>query len=148
MLTVYTDDYFMKKALDEANVAFENGEVPVGAVIVCQNTIIAKAHNQVERLKDITAHAEILAITAASNYLGSKFLDECTMYVSLEPCIMCAGAIKWSRIGKLVYGAPDDKAGFMKYGKELLHPSTKLEYGVMNEECSQILKSFFKAIRQ
>jgi len=147
MLSIYTDDYFMKKALDEAQVAYENDEVPVGAVIVCNNVIIAKAHNQVERLKDITAHAEILAITSASNYLGSKFLEDCTMYVSLEPCHMCAGAIKWARIGKLIYGASDDKAGFMKHGKELLHPSTKLEYGVMNKECSEIMKNFFRSLR-
>ena len=147
MLTVFSDDYFMKKALDEAKIAASKGEVPVGAVIVCNNTIIAKAHNQVEALNDITAHAEILAITAASNYLGSKFLTECTMYVSLEPCTMCAGALKWARVGRLVYGASDDKGGFMKFGKELLHPSTKLEYGVMNEECTAIMKSFFKALR-
>ena len=137
----------MKKALDEAKIAFENGEVPIGAVVVCNNTVIAKAHNQVEILSDITAHAEILAITAASNYLGSKFLDDCTMYVSLEPCPMCAGAIKWARVGRLVYAASDDKGGFMKYGKEILHPTTKLEYGVMHDECSTIIKDFFKIRR-
>ena len=114
MITPFDDIYFMKKALDEAKIAFENGEVPIGAVVVCNNTVIAKAHNQVEILSDITAHAEILAITAASNYLGSKFLDDCTMYVSLEPCPMCAGAIKWARVGRLVYAASDDKGGFMK----------------------------------
>lgn len=137
----------MKKALDEAHQAYDSGEVPVGAVIVCNNVIIAKAHNQVEQLKDITAHAEILAITAASNYLGSKFLEDCTMYVTLEPCHMCAGASKWARLGRIVYGTSDDKAGFMKHGKELLHPTTKLEYGVMNDECSAIIKSFFKKLR-
>ncbi|MBT8234000.1 MAG: nucleoside deaminase [Saprospiraceae bacterium] len=147
MLSIYTDDYFMKKALDEAHQAYDSGEVPVGAVIVCNNVIIAKAHNQVEQLKDITAHAEILAITAASNYLGSKFLEDCTMYVTLEPCHMCAGASKWARLGRIVYGTSDDKAGFMKHGKELLHPTTKLEYGVMNDECSAIIKSFFKKLR-
>jgi len=114
MLTVFTDDYFMKKALDEAKLAFDNGEVPVGAVVVCNNTVIAKTHNQVEVLSDITAHAEILAITAASNYLGSKYLDDCTMYVSLEPCPMCAGAIKWARVGRLVYAASDDKGNSLK----------------------------------
>jgi len=147
MLTVFTDDYFMKKALDEAKLAFDSGEIPVGAVVVCNNTVIAKTHNQVEVLNDITAHAEILAITAASNYLGSKYLDDCTMYVSLEPCPMCAGAIKWARLGRLVYAASDDKGGFMKYGKEILHKSTKLEYGVLHDDCSAIIKEFFKVRR-
>jgi len=143
MIEVYTDAYFMKKAYEEALIAGEGGEVPIGAIVVCRNRIIAKAHNQTEILKDVTAHAEVLAITAASNYLGSKFLDDCEMYVTLEPCLMCAGAIKWSRIGKLVYAASDDKSGFMNYGKEVLHRSTKLEFGVMHDECSQIVKDFF-----
>lgn len=147
MLSVYSDNYFMKKALEEARMAYDQGEVPVGAVIVCNKTIIAKAHNQVEILSDITAHAEMLAITAASNYLGSKFLEECTMYVTLEPCPMCAGAINWSRIGRLVYGAADDKRGFMNFGKELLHPRTKVEFGIYHEECSQLLTDFFRALR-
>ena len=147
MIEVYTDAYFMKKAYEEALIAADKGEVPVGAIVVCRNQIIAKAHNQTEILKDVTAHAEVLAITSASNYLGSKFLDECEMYVTLEPCLMCAGAIKWSRIGKLVYAASDDKGGFMNYGKEVLHPSTKLEFGVMHDECSQIVKDFFKSKR-
>lgn len=147
MISVFTDDYFMKKAIEEAKLAAEKGEVPVGAVIVCNHTIIAKAHNEVEGLSDITAHAEILAITAASNYLGSKYLEECTMYVTLEPCPMCAGAIHWARIGKLVYGAADDKRGFMNYGKEMLHKKTKLEYGVRNEECTHLIKNFFKELR-
>ena len=137
----------MRKALDEAEIAAESGEVPVGAVIVCNNHIIAKAHNQVETLSDITAHAEILAITAAANYLGSKFLDDCTLYVTLEPCPMCAGALKWSRIQRVVYGASDDKGGFMRYGKNMLHPQTKLEYGIMHEECGHILSSFFQSKR-
>ena len=143
MIEVYTDAYFMKKAYEEALIAGEGGEVPIGAIVVCRNRIIAKAHNQTEILKDVTAHAEVLAITAASNYLGSKFLDDCEMYVTLEPCLMCAGAIKWSRIGKLVYAASDDKSGFMNYGKEVLHRSTKLEFGVMHDECSHIVKDFF-----
>lgn len=147
MISVFTDDYFMKKALAEARMASEKGEVPVGAVIVCNNTIIAKAHNAVESLSDITAHAEILAITSASNYMGSKFLEECTMYVTLEPCPMCAGALNWARIGRLVYGAADDKRGFMQFGKEMLHKTTRLEYGIHNEECSLLLKEFFKALR-
>lgn len=147
MLTIFTDDYFMKKACDEAEVAFESEEIPVGAVIVCDNTVIAKAYNQVETLNDITAHAEILAITAATNYLGSKFLDDCTMYVTLEPCPMCAGAIKWARLGRVVYGASDDKAGFMQFGKKMLHPQTKLEFGVMHDTCADLMKSFFKVRR-
>jgi len=147
MLSVFSDDSFMKKAIQEAELAAAEGEVPVGAVIVCNNAVIAKAHNQVERLADITAHAEILAITAASNYLGSKYLDDCTLYVTLEPCIMCAGAIKWARLGRVVYGASDDKGGFMYYGKELLHRTTKLEYGVCNQICSELLKDFFKLRR-
>ena len=137
----------MRKALDEAQIAAELSEVPVGAVIVCNDHIIAKAHNQVEALNDITAHAEILAITAASNYLGSKFLDDCTLYVTLEPCPMCAGALKWSRIQRIVYGASDDKGGFMRYGKNMLHPQSKLEYGIMHDECSAILTSFFQSRR-
>ncbi len=147
MLSVFSDESFMQKAIQEAEVAAAEGEVPVGAVIVCNNAVIAKAHNQVEKLNDITAHAEILAITAASNYLGSKTLEDCTLYVTLEPCTMCGGAIKWARLGRVVYGASDDKAGFMKYGKEFLHPSSRLEYGVCNDQCSELLKSFFKKLR-
>jgi len=147
MLSVFSDDHFMKKALQEAEKARQDGEVPVGAVIVCNNAVIAKAHNQVERLSDITAHAEILAITSASNYLGSKYLDECTLYVTLEPCVMCAGALKWARLGRVVYGASDDKRGFMRYGKELLHKTTKLEYGVCHDKCGEVLKYFFKELR-
>ena len=137
----------MKKAYEEALLAFDQGEVPVGAVIVSRNQIIAKAHNQTEILNDVTAHAEVVAITSAANYLGSKFLEECEMYVTLEPCLMCAGAIKWARVGRLVYAASDDKNGFMNYGKEVLHPDTKLEFGVMHDECSQIIKDFFKKRR-
>jgi tRNA(adenine34) deaminase len=147
MIEVYTDAYFMKKAYEEALLAFDQGEVPVGAVIVSRNQIIAKAHNQTEILNDVTAHAEVVAITSAANYLGSKFLEECEMYVTLEPCLMCAGAIKWARVGRLVYAASDDKNGFMNYGKEVLHPDTKLEFGVMHDECSQIIKDFFKKRR-
>ena len=147
MLSVFSDESFMKKALQEAEIAYGEGEVPVGAVIVCNNVVIAKAHNQTEKLSDITAHAEVLAITAASNYLGSKFLTDCTLFVSLEPCVMCAGAIKWARLKRVVYGASDDKHGFMKYGKELLHKSTTLEYGVCHDKCSELMRSFFKELR-
>ncbi len=147
MLTIYSDDYFMQKAIQEAQIAYEEGEVPVGAVIVSNKTVIAKAHNQVEKLGDVTAHAEIMAITAAANHLGSKFLTDCTLYVTLEPCPMCAGALKWARLSRVVYGASDDKGGFMIYGKDMLHKTTKLEYGVCHDKCGQLLKDFFKARR-
>ncbi len=147
MLNVYSDDYFMKQALREAQFAFEEGEVPVGAIVVCGNQIIARAHNKTEHLKDVTAHAEIMALTSASDFLGSKYLNECTLYVTLEPCIMCAGALSWAQLGRIVYGASDDKAGFMRYGKELLHPKTKVEFGIMFNECSSLLKRFFAAKR-
>ncbi|MCB9264579.1 MAG: nucleoside deaminase [Lewinellaceae bacterium] len=147
MLTVLTDEHFMRQALREAEAAFEQGEVPVGAVVACQNQVIARAHNQTEQLNDVTAHAEILALTAASNYLGSKYLQDCTLYVTLEPCVMCAGALRWAQLGRLVYGAPDDKQGFMQYGKAVLHPRTQVEYGVLQEECSSLLSRFFRQRR-
>lgn len=137
----------MKQAYNEAIKAYELDEIPVGAVIVSEGKIIARAHNQTEMLTDVTAHAEILAITAASDFLGSKYLPKCTLYVTLEPCNMCAGAIFWSQIGKVVYGAGDDKRGFMRYGKEMLHPKTKIEYGIMHDECSKIVKKYFAAKR-
>ncbi|MCO6491664.1 MAG: nucleoside deaminase [Phaeodactylibacter sp.] len=148
MLTIFSDEHFMKQALLEAEAALEQGEVPVGAVVVCRNQVIARAHNQTEQLNDVTAHAEILALTAASHFLGSKYLPECTLFVTLEPCVMCAGALRWAQLGRLVYGAPDDKRGFMEYGKRLLHPKTQVEYGVMLEECSALLKQFFRKRRQ
>lgn len=148
MIEVYNDDYFMKQAIIEAQKASDNGEIPVGAVIVANKKIIARAHNQTELLTDVTAHAEILAITSASNHLGNKYLQGCTLYVTLEPCIMCSGALRWSQLSKVVYGASDDKNGFMRYGKELLHPSSKLEYGVRHEECSQLLQDFFEKRRK
>lgn len=146
-LSVFSDEYFMKQAYTQAIRAAEEGEVPVGAVVVMGNQIIARTYNQVELLKDVTAHAEILALTAASDAIGNKYLWDCTMYVTLEPCLMCASALKWAQIGKLVFGAADDKHGFMLKGREVLHPSTHLAYGVMEEECSHIIKSFFKALR-
>lgn len=146
-LSVFSDDYFMKQAYQQAKLAAEEGEVPVGAVVVMNNHILAKAHNQVERLNDVTAHAEILAITAASEAIGSKYLQDCTLYVTLEPCVMCAGALRWAQIGKLVFAAQDDKRGFMQYGRELLHPGTTLAYGLMEEESSLLLKKFFKGLR-
>jgi tRNA(adenine34) deaminase len=147
MLSVYSDVHFMKKALQEAQLAYEEGEVPVGAIVVCDNRIIAKAHNQTERLTDVTAHAEILAITAAAEYLGSKYLNDCTLYVTLEPCMMCAGALAWAQIGRIVYGASDDLRGFMQIGNRVLHPKTKVEFGILIDECSSLLKTFFKSKR-
>ena len=139
---ILSDTYFMQKALQEAQIAFEQGEVPVGAVITIGERIIAKAHNLTEKLTDVTAHAEMQAITAASEYLGGKYLMDCTLYVTLEPCVMCAGALYWSQIGKVVYGATDSKRGYHLFGN-LLHPKTQVVQGVLAEPCSQIVKDFF-----
>ncbi|MEM9076785.1 MAG: nucleoside deaminase [Bacteroidota bacterium] len=136
------DIYFMKRALQEAELAFESGEVPVGAVVVIDNRIIGKAHNLIERLKDVTAHAEMQAITAASNFLGGKYLHGCTLYVTLEPCQMCAGALYWSQISRVVYGAPDLERGFNVMGTQL-HPKTEILGGVLEKESSELLKRFF-----
>jgi len=142
-MELYTDEYFMKKAIDQAEFAIETGEVPVGAIIVCNNQIVAKAYNQTEMLNDVTAHAEMIAITAAANYLGSKYLHNCQLYVTVEPCPMCAGALRWSQISRIVYGAADDKNGFMNYGKEMLHPKTKTAFGLLHAECATLMKNFF-----
>ncbi len=147
MAEIYTHAWFMQMALKEAQKAFDEDEVPVGCVVVCENKIIGKGYNLTEKLHDVTAHAEMQAITAASNYLGAKYLDECTLYVTLEPCVMCAGALYWSQIGKVVYGASDEKRGFMKEGKHLLHPKTEIITDVLEDECSVLLKSFFKKLR-
>ena len=148
MLSVYSDAYFMKQALAEAQKAYDAEEIPVGAVIVCDNRIIARAHNQTEQLTDVTAHAEIVALTAASGFLGSKYLPDCTLFVTLEPCVMCAGALAWAQIGRIVYGATDEKRGFMLFGgKTLLHPKTRLELGVLENECGALLKEFFQKRR-
>ena len=148
MLSIYSDEYFMKQALAVAKKAEEAGEVPVGAVIVCKNTIMSRAHYQTETLHDVTAHAEVIAITAASEYLQNKYLADCTLYVTLEPCVMCAGALHWAQLSRIVYGASDEKRGFMRFGKEMLHPKTKLEFGVCHEECSQIMVDFFQKKRK
>ncbi|MGZ3921102.1 MAG: nucleoside deaminase [Bacteroidia bacterium] len=140
---LYTDDFFMNEALKEALKANEDDEVPVGAVIVAGNKIIARAHNLTERLTDATAHAEMQAITAAANAIGGKYLMDCTLYVTLEPCVMCAGAICWSQVGKIVYGAADTKRGFTLVGKNLLHPKTEVIGGVMATESEVLLKEFF-----
>ena len=144
----FSDEYFMNEALKEAQKAYEADEVPVGAVIVYDNKIIARAHNLTERLNDVTAHAEMQAITSAANYIGGKYLNECVLYVTLEPCPMCAGALGWSQISKVVYGATDDKKGFSKIGHQLLHPKTRLFNGVLQEPCSVLIKKFFKEKRK
>lgn len=138
-----SDEYFMRKALQEAELAFEEDEVPVGAVIVCDGKILAKSHNMTERLNDVTAHAEMQAFTAAANYIGGKYLNQCTLYVTLEPCVMCAGAAFWTQIGRVVYGASDPKRGFTHTNQNLLHPKTQVVSGVLAEECADIIKQFF-----
>ena len=145
--SLFSDEYFMQLALYQAEIAMEKGEIPVGAVVVCQNTIIAKAHNQTELLQDVTAHAEMLALTAAANTLGAKYLRDCTLYVTLEPCIMCGGALYWSQIGKIVIGAMDDKRGCSKVSPKISHPKTQIITGVLQEVCEAMLKSFFKKLR-
>ncbi|MBN2173816.1 MAG: nucleoside deaminase [Bacteroidales bacterium] len=146
-LSIYSDEYFMKDALKEAQKAFEADEIPIGAVIVCNNRIIARGHNLTERLNDVTAHAEMQAFTAASNFLGAKFLEECTLYVTIEPCVMCAGASYWTRIGNIVYGAKDEKKGFSKIKGKILHPKTKLKAGVLEKECGELMTRYFKLKR-
>jgi tRNA(adenine34) deaminase len=143
-MIIFSDEYFMREALKEAEKAFATGEIPVGAVVVCDNRIVARAHNLTERLNDVTAHAEMQAFTAASGFLGGKYLDECTLFVTLEPCAMCAGAAFWARIGRLVYGAADEKRGFTLTGSELLHPKTEITKGVLGEECAGLLRAFFE----
>jgi tRNA(adenine34) deaminase len=143
MLSPFNDEYFMKQAFLEAQKAFEADEVPVGAVIVCKNQIIARGHNLTEQLTDVTAHAEIQAITAAAQYLGAKYLKECTLFVTLEPCCMCAGALYWSQIDRVVFAARDAKRGAGATGTSLYHPATIVENGIMEAECSHLLKEFF-----
>ena len=140
---MFTHEYFMKEALKEARKAYDKDEVPVGAVVVCNNTIIARAHNLTETLNDATAHAEMQAITAASEYLGGKYLDQCSLYVSLEPCPMCAGALFWAQLGNLIYGASDEKRGYSLVNSRLLHPKTQIVAGIYQNEASQLIKEFF-----
>jgi tRNA(adenine34) deaminase len=158
---LFDDTYFMRQALNEARKAYEEDEVPIGAVIVMQNKIISRGYNQVEKLNDSTAHAEIIALTSAYNFLGSKYLPEATIYVTIEPCLMCAGALYWSKIGKVVYGATDEKNGALslrclskpQYAakreeeKKILHPKTEIVSGVCGDECAELIKSFFKIKR-
>lgn len=142
------DSYYMKQALLEAQKAGERGEVPVGAVVVCKDRILARAHNLTEVLTDVTAHAEMQAITAAASTLGGKYLNECTLYVTVEPCVMCAGAIAWAQMGRLVFGAEDEKRGYQRYAPEALHPKTEVLKGVLAEECGALMKKFFAAKRR
>ncbi len=141
------DERFMREALKEAKRAYEIDEVPIGAVIVCNGIIIARGHNLTEQLTDVTAHAEMQAFTSASNYLGGKYLQECTLYVTVEPCVMCAGAAFWTQITRVVYGASDPKRGFMMVGTRLLHPKTKISSGILEEECSVLMKTYFEGKR-
>ncbi len=147
-LSVYSPETYMQEALKQAHLAYEKGEVPVGAVVVCNNRIIARAYNQVELLNDPTAHAEILAITAAAEALGSKYLDDCTMYVTLEPCVMCAGALSWAQIGTIYYGASDARRGYTLVGKNVLHPKTNVITGVLEGPCSEVVRNFFRNLRE
>ena len=146
-MSFFSDEYFMEIALQQAQIAAEKGEIPVGAVVVCNNRIIAKTHNQTEQLIDVTAHAEIMAITAAAGYLGSKYLKDCTLYVTLEPCLMCAGALFWSQIDRIVYAASDPKRGFEMASKAVLHPKTQVIKGVLEKESRDILEKFFSKLR-
>ena len=143
MNTTNDDIRYMRMALDEASRAYDEGEVPVGAVVVCGGRIIARAHNLTETLTDVTAHAEMQAITAAANHLGGKYLTGCTLYVTVEPCIMCAGALGWSQISRVIYGAADDKRGFRRYASQALHPKTEVVEGVLADECATLMRDFF-----
>jgi tRNA(adenine34) deaminase len=141
-LNLFSDEYFMRKAIVEAQLAFDRGEIPVGAIVVVDNTIIARSHNLTELLNDVTAHAEMQSITAAANFLGGKYLINCTLYVTLEPCQMCAGALYWSQISKIVFGARDENRGFLNMGTQL-HPKTIVVEGVLASECAELMKRFF-----
>ncbi|MFA7444583.1 MAG: nucleoside deaminase [Flavobacteriaceae bacterium] len=147
MLTPFSDEYFMKKALLEAQTAFEKGEIPVGAVVVCDNRVIAKSHNLTELLNDVTAHAEMQSITAAANFLGGKYLKGCTIYITLEPCQMCAGALYWSQIDRVVFAADDPKRGFRAMGTKL-HPKTQITSGILEQQCADLMVRFFQQKRK
>ena len=141
------DEFFMRRALQEAEAAYEEGEIPIGAVVVCRGRIIARAHNMTETLNDVTAHAEMQAITMAANQLGGKYLTDCTLYVTVEPCPMCAGALGWSQISRVVYGAPDIKRGYHTFAPLVLHPETKVTAGVLADDCRDLMQKFFKERR-
>ncbi len=143
----YSDEYFMRQALAEAALAYEAGEVPIGAVVVCRGQIIARAHNEVERLSDPTAHAEVLAVTAATEYMGSKFLPDCQLYVTVEPCVMCAGALFWARLGEIIYGAGEEKFGYRHYAPDLFPRRAKIHGGLLADEARELMQRFFAARR-
>ncbi|WP_020528513.1 nucleoside deaminase [Flexithrix dorotheae] len=145
---MFNDEYFMREALKEARKAYDENEIPVGAVVVCQNRIVGRGHNQSIALNDATAHAEMVALSSASNYLNSRYLKECTLYVTLEPCVMCAGASFWAQLGEIVFGAADSKNGFSKHSKSYLHPATLIKGGVLENECLGLIQSFFKNLRE
>jgi len=147
MIVPNSDEHFMRQALKEAEQAFKVDEVPVGVVVVCKDQIIARGHNLTERLNDVTAHAEMQSITAAAENLGGKYLGDCTLYVTLEPCVMCAGAMQWAQLGRVVFGAFDEKAGYRRFGGALLHPKTQVTGGILEAECADLLKAFFKRKR-
>ncbi|PWJ39224.1 nucleoside deaminase [Sediminitomix flava] len=147
-MELYSHEYFMNQALKEAQKAYEEDEIPVGAVVVCQNKIIGRGHNQTEKLGDPTAHAEMIAITSATQYLGNRYLDQCTLYVTLEPCVMCGGGLYWSQIGGIVYGAPDLKRGYSTVSDKIIHPKTQVISGIKAEECEELIRSFFKKLRK
>ena len=142
-----TDEQYMLRALEQAQMAADRDEVPVGVVVVCQDRIIARGHNLTETLNDVTAHAEMQAVTAAANALGGKYLSDCTLYVTVEPCVMCAGALAWVQVGRIVYGAADPKRGYSVYAPEALHPRTQVTAGVLAEECGELMRQFFKSKR-
>lgn len=148
MLNVFSDEHYMREALKEAKQAFEEDETPVGAVIVCKNRVIARAHNMTQKLNDVTAHAEMIAFTSASSFLNSKYLTECKLYITLEPCIMCAGASFWTQVPEVIFGAFDEKRGFLRLGPEILHPSTTYKGGVLEKECGELIRTYFKKKRQ
>lgn len=146
-LDVRSDEYYMKEALKQARISYDQNEIPVGCIVVCNNRIVAKAYNQIEKLNDSTAHAEMIALTSAFNYLGSKYLTDCVIYVTLEPCAMCAGAMYWAQVGKMVYGASDPQKGYTLIGKNILHPKTEIISNILPKECKQIIDKFFNKIR-
>jgi tRNA(adenine34) deaminase len=147
MTSDFLDNYFMAEALRMAQQAYDEGEIPVGAIVVIGERIIGKGYNQTERLNDVTAHAEMLAITAASEYLGGKYLQDCTLYVTLEPCVMCAGALYWTQMKRVVFGASDEKRGYSRVGKNIMHPKTQLKTGILAEDCQALLLKFFRSLR-
>ena len=147
MIDPFSDEYFMKFALEEAKRGYNKDEVPVGAVIVADNKIIARAHNLTETLNDVTAHAEMQAITAAANFLGGKYLEDCDLYVTVEPCVMCAGALSWAHIRRIIFGAKDEKRGYSIFSHDVLHPKTKIVSGVLEKDCSELMKKFFREKR-